>query len=101
LISSIVLSGTPLGAKSPNHDFASNPGTPLSAIVGTFGSDGIRAGLGLAIVKRIMDLHGQSVRIVSGKGTGTTVEFTLERATTGAAPTRSATRDITFLARTA
>lgn len=64
-------------------------------------SDRDRAGLGLAIVKRIMDLHGQSVRIVSGKGTGTTVEFTLERATTGAAPTRSATRDITFLARTA
>jgi hypothetical protein len=27
-----------------------------------------------------MDLHGQSVRILSGRGTGTTVEFTLERA---------------------
>jgi signal transduction histidine kinase len=64
-------------------------------------SDRDRAGLGLAIVKRIMDLHGQSVRILSGKGSGTTVEFTLERVTTGAAPTRSATRDITFLARTA
>jgi len=64
-------------------------------------SDRDRAGLGLAIVKRIMDLHGQSVRIVSGEGSGTTVEFTLERVTTGAAPTRSATRDITFLARTA
>jgi two-component system, OmpR family, sensor kinase len=64
-------------------------------------SDRDRAGLGLAIVKRIMDLHGQSVRILSGKGTGTTVEFTLERAATGAAPTRSSTRDITFLARTA
>jgi len=43
-------------------------------------SDRDRAGLGLAIVKRIIDLHGQSVRILSSRGTGTTVEFTLERA---------------------
>jgi two-component system OmpR family sensor kinase len=43
-------------------------------------SDRDRAGLGLAIVKRIMDLHDQSVRILSDKGTGTTVEFTLQRA---------------------
>jgi two-component system, OmpR family, sensor kinase len=50
-------------------------------------SDRDRAGLGLAIVKRIIDLHGQSVRILSGAGTGTTVEFTLKRAATGAAPT--------------
>jgi len=64
-------------------------------------SDRNRAGLGLAIVKRIMDLHRQPVRILSGKGNGTTVEFTLERATTGVAPTPSSTRDITFLARTA
>ena len=42
-------------------------------------SDRDRAGLGLAIVKRIMDLHGQSVRVLSGKGTGTTVEFSLQR----------------------
>jgi signal transduction histidine kinase len=64
-------------------------------------SDRDRAGLGLAIVKRIMDLHGQSVRILSGSGSGTTVEFTLERATPGATPTRSSTRNITFLAKTA
>jgi two-component system OmpR family sensor kinase len=43
-------------------------------------SDRGRAGLGLAIVKRIIDLHGQSVRILSSRGTGTTVEFTLGRA---------------------
>ena len=64
-------------------------------------SDRNRAGLGLAIVKRIMDLHRQPVRILSGKGNGTTVEFTLQRAGTGVAPTPSSTRDITFLARTA
>jgi signal transduction histidine kinase len=64
-------------------------------------SDRNRAGLGLAIVKRIMDLHRQPVRILSGTGNGTTVEFTLERATTGVAPTPSSTRDITFLASTA
>jgi signal transduction histidine kinase len=52
-------------------------------------SDRDRAGLGLAIVKRIMDLHGQSVRIFSRAGTGTTVEFTLKRAATGAAPADS------------
>src|SRR5437016_2723856 len=54
-------------------------------------SDRDRAGLGLAIVKRIMDLHGQSVRIFSRTGTGTTVEFTLKRAATGAAPAESST----------
>jgi signal transduction histidine kinase len=64
-------------------------------------SDRNRAGLGLAIVKRIMDLHRQPVRILSGNGNGTTVEFTLERATSGVAPPPSSTRDITFLARTA
>lgn len=42
-------------------------------------SDRDRAGLGLAIVKRTMDLHGEPVRILSGTGTGTTVEFTLPR----------------------
>jgi len=31
-------------------------------------SDRDRTGLGLAIVKRIMDLHGQSVRILSEQG---------------------------------
>jgi len=64
-------------------------------------SDRDRAGLGLAIVKRIMDLHGQSVRIFSRTGTGTTVEFTLKRAATGAAPAESSTGSITFLAGTA
>jgi len=54
-------------------------------------SDRDRTGLGLAIVKRIMDLHGQSVRILSGAGTGTTVEFTLKRAATGPAPAESST----------
>ena len=43
-------------------------------------SDRDRAGLGLAIVKRIIDLHGQSVRVLSEKGSGTTVEFTLSKA---------------------
>jgi signal transduction histidine kinase len=36
-------------------------------------------GLGLAIVKRIVELHSQSVSILSKPGTGTTVEFTLQR----------------------
>ncbi|HXC76966.1 MAG TPA: sensor histidine kinase, partial [Candidatus Acidoferrum sp.] len=64
-------------------------------------SDRDQAGLGLAIVKRIMDLHGQSVRILSGTGTGTTVEFTLQRADPGAAPAESSAGNITFLAGTA
>jgi hypothetical protein len=64
-------------------------------------SDRDQAGLGLAIVKRIMDLHGQSVRILSGTGTGTTVEFTLQRAATGAAPAESSAANVTFLAGTA
>ncbi len=42
-------------------------------------TDRSQAGLGLAIVKRIMDLHSQSVAILSQKGTGTTVEITLQR----------------------
>jgi len=63
-------------------------------------SDRDRAGLGLAIVKRIMDLHGQSVRILSGRGTGTTVEFTLQRAA-AEGPTQSSAGIITPLARTA
>jgi signal transduction histidine kinase len=63
-------------------------------------SDRDRAGLGLAIVKRIMDLHGQSVRILSGRGTGTTVEFTLQRAA-AEGPARSSAGIITPLARTA
>jgi signal transduction histidine kinase len=58
-----------------------------------------RAGLGLAIVKRIMDLHGQSVHILSGRGTGTMVEFTLERAAPKRRP--SVAGSITPLARTA
>jgi two-component system, OmpR family, sensor kinase len=37
-------------------------------------------GLGLTIVKRIFELHGQSFRILSGPGAGTSVEFTLEAA---------------------
>jgi signal transduction histidine kinase len=64
-------------------------------------SDRDQAGLGLAIVKRIMDLHGQSVRILSGTGTGTTVEFTLQRAAPGAASAESSAANITFLAGTA
>jgi two-component system OmpR family sensor kinase len=64
-------------------------------------SDRDQAGLGLAIVKRIMDLHGQSVRILSGTGTGTTVEFTLQRADPGSAPAESSAANITFLAGTA
>lgn len=36
-------------------------------------------GLGLAIVKRIIELHSQSVSILSKPGAGTTVEFTLQR----------------------
>jgi signal transduction histidine kinase len=36
-------------------------------------------GLGLAIVKRIIELHAQSVSILSKPGAGTTVEFTLQR----------------------
>ena len=36
-------------------------------------------GLGLAIVQRIIELHSQSVSILSKPGTGTTVEFTLHR----------------------
>jgi two-component system OmpR family sensor kinase len=63
-------------------------------------SDRDRAGLGLAIVKRILDLHGQSVRILSGRGMGTTVEFTLARAAAGA-PTPCSAGSITPLARTA
>jgi signal transduction histidine kinase len=42
--------------------------------------DRTRAGLGLSIVKRIMDLHDQSVQILSQRGVGTTVEITLQRA---------------------
>jgi signal transduction histidine kinase len=64
-------------------------------------ADRDRAGLGLAIVKRIMDLHDQSVRILSAKGAGTTVEFTLDRADRGTAATQSSGGDITLLARTA
>lgn len=44
-------------------------------------ADRSHSGLGLAIVKRIMDLHSQSVSILSQKGTGTTVEITLQRGT--------------------
>jgi signal transduction histidine kinase len=43
-------------------------------------ADRSRAGLGLAIVKRIMDMHGQSVSLLSRRGVGTTVEITLHRA---------------------
>jgi two-component system OmpR family sensor kinase len=64
-------------------------------------SDRDRAGLGLAIVKHIIDLHGQSVRILSGAETGTTVEFTLRRAATGTAPPDPSAANITFLAGTA
>ena len=64
-------------------------------------SDRDRAGLGLAIVKRIMDLHMQSVRILSYKGTGTTVEFTLARAVTGAQQTQASFPIITPIAKSA
>jgi signal transduction histidine kinase len=64
-------------------------------------ADRDRAGLGLAIVKRIMDLHNQSVRILSAKGTGTTVEFTLDRADRGTTATQSSGGNITLLAGTA
>jgi two-component system, OmpR family, phosphate regulon sensor histidine kinase PhoR len=47
-------------------------------------ADRTHAGLGLSIVKRIMDLHQQSVRILSQRGAGTTVEITLQRAPTAA-----------------
>ena len=43
-------------------------------------ADRTRAGLGLAIVKRIMDLHEQSVSVLSRRGVGTTVEITMRRA---------------------
>ncbi len=42
-------------------------------------NDQRHTGLGLAIVKRIMDLHSQSVTILSQKGAGTTVEIALQR----------------------
>ena len=58
-------------------------------------SDRDQAGLGLAIVKRIIDLHGQSVRVLSGKGTGTTVEFSLARATAPSQATASPHESIT------
>jgi hypothetical protein len=35
--------GVPAGARTPNHDYASYPGSPASAIVGTSGSAGARA----------------------------------------------------------
>jgi len=38
------------------------------------------AGLGLTIVQRIIQLHGQSVSVVSAKGMGTAVVFTLATA---------------------
>jgi signal transduction histidine kinase len=61
-------------------------------------TDRDRAGLGLAIVKRIMDLHDQSVRILSAKGVGTTVEFTLDRASRGLAASQTSGGNITVLA---
>ena len=64
-------------------------------------SDRGRAGLGLAIVKRIMDLHAQSVRILSGKGTGTTIEFTLARAVAGTPQTQPSHEIITPIAKSA
>ena len=64
-------------------------------------SDRDRAGLGLAIVKRIMDLHTQSVHILSGKGTGTTVEFTLARAASGPHQTQPSHESITPIAKSA
>lgn len=45
-------------------------------------SDRAHTGLGLAIVKRIVDLHSQSVNILSQAGTGTTVEMTLQQGNT-------------------
>lgn len=50
-----------------------------------------RAGLGLSIVKRIIELHSQQVRVTSEKGVGTTVEFTLEQVSAGAARPLAAT----------
>ena len=60
-------------------------------------NDRTRAGLGLSIVKRIVDLHGQQVTIVSRRGVGTTIEFTLGRV----AGTPPSPVQITPLARTA
>lgn len=37
-------------------------------------------GLGLSIVKRIIDQHGQDIKLVSGKGKGSNFVFTLKRA---------------------
>ena len=58
-------------------------------------------GLGLAIVKRIVDLHARSVRILSGKNTGTTVEFTLPRTAAGPQQTQSSRESIPPIVRSA
>jgi hypothetical protein len=42
LIFSTMSRGVPVGARIPNHDDASKPGTPASAIVGTSGNAGAR-----------------------------------------------------------
>jgi signal transduction histidine kinase len=39
-----------------------------------------RTGLGLCIVRRIVELHGQTLHVLSEKASGTTMEFTLQRA---------------------
>ena len=64
-------------------------------------SDRSRAGLGLAIVKRIMDLYARSVRILSGKNTGTTVEVTLPRTAAGPQQTQSSRESIPPIVRSA
>ena len=64
-------------------------------------SDRDRAGLGLAIVKCIVELHTQSVRILSGKGTGTTIEFTLARVISGSDQTQSSHEIITPIGKSA
>ena len=45
----ITSGGVPLGAKKPNHEPASKPGKPLSATVGTSGSERERFALLTAI----------------------------------------------------
>lgn len=48
-----------------------------------------------------MDLHGQSVRVLSQAGAGTTVEFTLQRPADGTWPTRPAAGRVPSLAQSA
>jgi signal transduction histidine kinase len=53
--------------------------------------DRSRTGLGLSIVQRIMNLHGQTVSVLSQRGVGTTIEITLERAPSASVPSLART----------